>query len=223
MSLLNQSTSGFGFQGEPPLPPPAPTAIASEQASTKLPHASTDIKVSGVIPKLFHTQLVVVNLATQSFEARHLDSYRRFTSLHLGELDPVKEWPNPSMHATEFQQTAWHSSFQEARLGFLLKSLEETYVFGDRSAVCAFLNRHRIVKDFLIEAQAPLNTAFNHLTVKKLTLVEDDEGSVTLFCIILFPGGVDEARRALHAFDESWWLIRSERARGLLNFDFDLI
>lgn len=223
MSLLDQSTSRFGLQGLPASPPQAPSAIASEQASAKLPGATVVGKFPWVIPKLLHTQLVVADLATQGFEVQPLDLYCHFASLRLGELDLVKEWPNPSGHATEFRQVSWQSPFREGRLEFVLEGLEETYVLDDRSAVCAFLNRHRIVKDLLIEAQVPLNTSFNHLTVKKLMLVEDEEGFVTLFCIILFPGGVEEARRALHTFDDSWWLIRSEKARGLLNFDFDLI
>ena len=103
-----------------------------------------------------------------------------------------------------------------------LATLERTYVLEDRSAIPTFIKRNRLL-DLLLEAQGPLASAFGEATKKKLTLVEDDEGFVTLFCFIQFPGTLDKARRALNSFDESWWLARTDEARGKLNFDFELI
>ena len=93
---------------------------------------------------------------------------------------------------------------------------------SNRSAVPAFIKRNRLLEP-LLEARGPLASAFGEAAVKKLTLVEDDEGFVTLFCLVLAPGGLEEARRALNSFDESWWLARSHEAGGKLNFDFELI
>jgi hypothetical protein len=73
------------------------------------------------------------------------------------------------------------------------------------------------------EAREPLTRAFGEATVKKLTLVEDDEGFVTLFCLILTPWSLEEAQRELNSFDESWWLAHAYEAYGKLNFDFELI
>jgi hypothetical protein len=103
-----------------------------------------------------------------------------------------------------------------------LEALEQAYVLEDRSAIHAFIKRNRLL-ELLLVAQEPLTSAFGEATVKKLTLVEDGEGFVTLFCFVLVPGGLDEARRALNSFDESWWLAHSHEAGGKLNFDFELI
>jgi hypothetical protein len=103
-----------------------------------------------------------------------------------------------------------------------LEALEQAYVLEDRSAIPAFIKGNRLL-ELLLVAQEPLTSAFGEATVKKLTLVEDDEGFVTLFCFVLVPGGLDEARSALNSFDESWWLAHSHEAGGKLNFDFELI
>lgn len=103
-----------------------------------------------------------------------------------------------------------------------LDELEWAYVFNNRSAVSAFVQRNRI-REFLLEAREPLNAAFGEAAVKSLTLVEDDEGFTTMFCLILFAGDILTAKLALQAFDEGWWLVRSAQVGGKLNFDFELI
>ncbi len=103
-----------------------------------------------------------------------------------------------------------------------LGTLEQVYVLEDRSAIPAFIKRNQLL-NLLLEAREPLTCAFGEATAKKLALVEDDEGFVTLFCSVLVPGSSDEARRALDSFDERWWLARSREADGKLNFDFELI
>ena len=113
-------------------------------------------------------------------------------------------------------------SYQVVREDLVLKELKQLYVFEDPSAVGAFIGRNRF-RELLIEARDPLNAAFGETAVRKLRLVEDDEGYVTLFCLVLVPGELEEARRALNSFDEAWWLARSHEASGKLNFDFELI
>jgi hypothetical protein len=115
-----------------------------------------------------------------------------------------------------------HSVLEEPLAGSALTTLEEAYVLEDRPAILAFIKRNGLLEP-LLEARAPLTSAFGQAAVKKLTLVEDDEGFVTLFCLILVPGGLDEAGRALNSFDESWWLARCGQFGGKLNFDFDLV
>lgn len=100
--------------------------------------------------------------------------------------------------------------------------VEQTYVLDDRPTISEFIKRNRLLGP-LLEARVPLASAFGEVSVKRLTLVEDDEGFVTLFCLVMFPGGLDEAREGLNSFDESWWLPRAHEARGKLNFDFELI
>lgn len=111
-----------------------------------------------------------------------------------------------------------HETAHDSSLG----GLEQAYVLEDRSGIAAFIKRNRLL-ELLIEARGPLAAAFGESAVKKLALVEDDEGFITLFCLILIPGSSDEARRALNSFDETWWLARSGQVGGKLNFDFDLV
>jgi hypothetical protein len=115
----------------------------------------------------------------------------------------------------------------QSEITYSLKELpasgvEQVYVLDDRSSILEFIKRNRLL-EVLLEARDPLASAFGETAVKKLTLVEDDEGFVTLFCLVLTPGNLDEAKRALNSFDENWWLARSCAAPGKLNFDFELI
>jgi hypothetical protein len=128
----------------------------------------------------------------------------------------------PREQAIELHHTLWGVSHQEHFVGSALRPLEQAYVLEDRSAIPAFIKQYRLLEP-LLEARGPLTAAFGEATVKKLTLVEDDEGFVTLFCFVLVPGGLDEARWALNSFDDSWWLAHSHETGGKLNFDFELV
>ncbi len=140
----------------------------------------------------------------------------------LDEEIRLLEYPRLAEHPREFQ------SFQREGRQFVvlrdpaLKELEQAYVFDERSAVAAFMERNRI-RSLLLEAREPLNTAFGGAAMKTLTLVRDDEGFDALFCLVMVPGDMQEARRALRSFDEQWWLAHSAQAGGKLNFDFELI
>ncbi len=92
----------------------------------------------------------------------------------------------------------------------------------DRSAVAAFVTENRL-HGLLFQARSALNAAFGEAALKTLALVRDDEGLVTLFCLVLIPGDMREARLALRSFDQRWWLARSTQAAGKLNFDFELV
>jgi hypothetical protein len=113
-------------------------------------------------------------------------------------------------------------TLQERRHGLVLKELEPFYVFEDRDGIAAFIERNQL-RGVLLEARGALNAAFGEVAVKKLTLIEDDEGFTQLFCLVLFPGDMGEARVALRAFDDRWWVTHSGRVSGKLNFDFELI
>ncbi len=108
------------------------------------------------------------------------------------------------------------------RLGETSSGLEEVYVFDDRSRVTEFIERNRL-RNLLLQARAPLMDAFGETAIKRLSVLEDDEGSETLVCLTGMSGSVDEARLALRSFDRYWWLAHCGRAGGKLNFDFDLI
>jgi len=103
-----------------------------------------------------------------------------------------------------------------------LKSIEADYVIHSRSEVAGFIEAYRL-RGLLLEAIKPLNAFFGADSIKALALVTDDEDSESLFCLIITPGEMKEARRRLRSFDEDWWLGNSVRSGGKLNFDFELI
>jgi hypothetical protein len=103
-----------------------------------------------------------------------------------------------------------------------IEGLDTTYLIENRPEVARFIEENRL-RTILLEARQPLNAAFGERPVKTLTLIRDDEGFDTLFCLVMVPGDMQEARHALRSFDQKWWLARSAEAAGRLNFDFQLV
>jgi hypothetical protein len=103
------------------------------------------------------------------------------------------------------------------------QELEQNYVIVDHEAIDAFLQSNRSAISILREAPSALSVVFGPKAKKVLRVVEDDEGSRTLFCFVVFDGHLTEAMRALKAFDENWWLDRCAQVAGKLNFDFELV
>jgi hypothetical protein len=103
-----------------------------------------------------------------------------------------------------------------------LKSIETDYVIDNRSEVAGFIQAYRL-RSVLLEAVRPLNIYFGVDFIKTLTLVSDDEEGESLFCLLVSPGQMEEARNRLRSFDEAWWMSNSARSGGKLNFDFDLV
>ena len=132
------------------------------------------------------------------------------------------ERPGQLLDIAFFRRTDWQKLNREVHRDSALTGLEDGYVIDDRPAIAAFIGQNRL-RGLLQQAREPLNAAFGEGTVKKLSLMEDDEGFETLFCLILIPGDMPKARLALRSFDEQWWLARSGQAGGKLNFDFELI
>jgi hypothetical protein len=120
------------------------------------------------------------------------------------------------------QNPYWEQFNQKFLTSSILEALQDAYVIVDRDEVAPFIEQNQLTS-ILKEARGPLVAAFGQVTVKTLTIVEDDEGARTLFCLIMYPGDMQEARQALKAFDNNWWLQRSNRFASKLNFDFELI
>ena len=120
------------------------------------------------------------------------------------------------------QSIDWQRLNRDGHPDSSLKGLDEVYVIDQRCMVAAFIERNRL-HGLLLLARDPLNAAFGEATVKTLALVHDDEGSTTLYCLILAGGDMREARLALRSFDEHWWLDHFHQGNGKLNFDFELI
>jgi hypothetical protein len=195
--------------------------------------------VPGYSPTPEHFQWQVTNWQTLSEPIPGLFHYLfsekvqlvEYPKLHLTDYDVVMPFLSEQGQFVEHGRLSglveglriqWERSFGQALQHLVLKDLEKLYVFEDRAAVAAFIGRTRLLQ-ILLEARDPLNAAFGEAAVKKLTLMEDDEGFETLFCLILIPGDMRQAKLALKSFDERWWLARSSYVGGKLNFDFELV
>lgn len=119
-------------------------------------------------------------------------------------------------------RVAWERAKQEATADYATKGLDAAYVIEDRRTVLQFIVENRL-HGVLLQAQKPLEEAFTGKTVKKLSLVRDEEGFETLFCLVMISGEMQPARTALRNFDQQWWLAHSKKVVGKLNFDFELI
>jgi hypothetical protein len=100
--------------------------------------------------------------------------------------------------------------------------LGSAYKIDDSTKAGLFIEKHRL-REILVKAIEPLNKAFGESPIKTLAVVEDEEGSRTLVCLVAFPGSGTEARNALNAFDRNWWLMNAREFVGKLNFDFELV
>jgi hypothetical protein len=116
----------------------------------------------------------------------------------------------------------WRDLSRGKPLDDILRSIEIKYVIEARYEVAEFIQKNHL-RGLLLEAVRPLNTFFGTDAIKALTLVTDDEGSESLFCLLVTPGEMEDARNRLRSFDEDWWLVNSARSGGKLNFDFELI
>lgn len=101
------------------------------------------------------------------------------------------------------------------------KALEAAFIFAKRQEALDFLAQHRWLVDLLFQAQAKLAEIFGAESPKLLDLYRDEEGSETLYCLLLAAGDPIPLSEGLGRFDEEWWLVHCGEARGLLNFDIE--
>jgi hypothetical protein len=104
----------------------------------------------------------------------------------------------------------------------VLEPLQATYVVDDRDSVAEYVAANQL-SEFLVRSAKYVAMAFGESRIKKLRILEDDEGTKTLFCLVAYPGSLDDAQRALETFDQNWWLENARHFASKLNFDFELI
>jgi hypothetical protein len=100
--------------------------------------------------------------------------------------------------------------------------LNQVYVIDGHAEVNSFVRRYRL-RQMLEEAVEPLKAAFGQTAIRVLKLVTDEEGSQTLYCLVMVPDSLENARHSLDSFDRQWWLERCGPVAGKLNFDYELI
>jgi hypothetical protein len=174
-------------------------------------------------PKLNY--LDFVNLAIQ--ETRTATPAARATRFsRIGTIDaPTRGEHWPRMFALTRGYIRWEDVIEMADTTTVDKGidgLDGTFFIEDRPEVARFIEENRL-RTILLDAREALSAAFGERPIKTLTLVRDDEGFDTLFCLVMVPGDMQEARHALESFDQRWWLARSAEAAGKLNFDFQLV
>src|SRR5947208_1410610 len=82
-----------------------------------------------------------------------------------------------------------------------VEALDEIYVWDDRPSVLRFIEETR-VRALLLDARQALDNTFGDDAIKSLSLVRDDEGFDTLFCLVRTRAPLEVATRALQEFDE---------------------
>src|SRR5438309_245904 len=89
----------------------------------------------------------------------------------------------------------WQTVKEEVPTDYATKRLDEIYVLEHRPSVARFIEKNRL-RGMLLQASQPLSEAFGDKAVKILSLMQDDEGFETLFCLVATPGDMQQARRA---------------------------
>ncbi len=138
-------------------------------------------------------------------------------------IQPTPE--KPSSHLIQAVELFWEIANPGVREHVLAdrttQGLDESYVLENRPEVTRFIEVHRL-HGLLLQASQPLKEKFGDDSIKTLSIVSDDEGFESLFCVVVTSGDLRQNRRALRAFDREWWLSRARQAAGRLNFDFKL-
>lgn len=104
-----------------------------------------------------------------------------------------------------------------------LNEVRKYFVLPRDSSVSNFLSGHRIVPQILLEAVPQLRACFGAETIFNLRAPIDESGSQSLYAVAMWPGNVQDARRALTKFDDAWWIVHSRQASGYIVFTYELV
>ena len=96
---------------------------------------------------------------------------------------------------------------------------------AERARLKAFLQRHPVVHQLLLEAEAPLRAAFGEEVTLALTVETDPEipGWDYVVASIQTPLPLEQAQACLATFDATWWLAQTPRAQDALVFDLAVV
>lgn len=111
----------------------------------------------------------------------------------------------------------------EAEFKRLLTELSTFFVFTDSDAVCSFLRTHRFVVPILLDGAPYLRKSFGDGVPLALEVVSDDGPPTAINALAVWRGDSAEARAALGAFDEAWWLRNLRGTGGRIVFDVELV
>ena len=98
----------------------------------------------------------------------------------------------------------WEESYKQ--LTAALEHLRTEYVFRNEDTITDFLFGHRTAATVLSNAVPELKKSFGQDVVLSLEAVSEEDGSTSLYAIVIWRGLPEPADFALEEFDERWWL-----------------
>jgi len=104
-----------------------------------------------------------------------------------------------------------------------LNRLQSTYVFEDPNKLSAFLEDYPSVSDLLLVAAPLLKLSFGEGTVLHLQIPPEEDVPVTVYAVALCDGTLEDARIALHRFDDLWITDANQKGSGRVVFDYQLV
>jgi hypothetical protein len=147
-----------------------------------------------------------------------LGDYRRWDGVSFSNSTLSEVLPFLSVSGTLYQPGKVQSTAQRR---FTLPSVEDYFVLRGGAVISAFINQNNLTSA-LLEAIPRLNECFGKTAIKSLSLLIDDEGSTSLFCLVSWSSDLAAAQEALRSFDQKWWRKNARRVGSKLNFDFEL-
>jgi hypothetical protein len=140
---------------------------------------------------------------------------------------PVQEtpagWPEPQQHGAVFEGLERQMADFAADDAAALADVRRYYVLPADVSIPTFLSGHRTITPILLEAAFHLRACFAPTAVFNLRAPIDESGSQTLYVVAMWPGSLQDVRRALAKFDDAWWFAHSRRASGYLVFTYELV
>ncbi|HWB84977.1 MAG TPA: hypothetical protein VG675_12600 [Bryobacteraceae bacterium] len=103
-----------------------------------------------------------------------------------------------------------------------IDDLKRLYLFSD-VAIDTFLEDHSAIRSVLRQAVDPLRMSFGPDRLVNLEVSTDEDGSSTLYAVVIWQADVPSASGALINFLESWWLQRMNGATSDLAFAYKLV
>ncbi len=104
-----------------------------------------------------------------------------------------------------------------------LNDVRRCFVLPQDSSVVTFLQDHKTIPQILLEAINHLRACFGIDTLFALKVLTEEGGPRMLYGVAMWPGAVEDARRSLANFDDTWWLSHSRQASGHLTFTYELV
>jgi hypothetical protein len=132
-------------------------------------------------------------------------------------------WPEPRQHGAVFEGLERQMADFAVDEAAALAEVRRYFVLPADASVSTFLSGHRAITQILLEAAVQLRACFAPTAVFNLRAPIDESGSQTLYVVAMWPGSLQDVRRALATFDDTWWFAHSRRALGYLAFTYELV